>query len=292
MLINTQNLTAMFKGFNTLFNEAFANVTPMWSQIAMEVPSTGAEETYSWLGTFPAMKEWLGDRVVENLRAHDYTIRNKRWESTFEVDRDNVADDKYGIYRPIISELGREARMHPDGLVFQLLAAGLTTTCYDGQNFFATTHPVGSTTDSNYTAGAEASWFLLDTSKAVKPLIFQNRENVNFQYFDNPADEHVFKKRKFLYGADARYNVGVGLWQLAHMSKAALDADAYAAARQAMLEVKNDNQEPLNIMPDTLVVGPSNEAAARDILLANLVSTGGTNTWFNTAKLIVSPWLT
>ena len=57
MLINTQNLTAMFKGFNTLFNEAFMNVTPMWSQIAMEVPSTGAEETYGWLGTFPKMKE-------------------------------------------------------------------------------------------------------------------------------------------------------------------------------------------------------------------------------------------
>lgn len=292
MLINTANLTAMFRGFNVLFNEAFKEATPLWPQVAMEVPSMGERETYGWLGSFPSMREWLGDRVIENLKAHDYTLINKDYEVTIEVDRNSVEDDRYGIYRPVISEMGRETRMHPDNLIFTLLAAGTTTLCYDGSYFFATDHPVGTGTDSNYTSGSGNAWYLLDCSRAVKPLIFQTRRNVQFTYFDNPSDEHVFKKKKFLYGADARYNVGVGLWQLAHLSTDTLDASGYAAARLAMMSVTDDNGKPLNIMPDTLVVGPSNEAAARAVLSANLISTGGTNVWFNSAKLIVSPWLT
>ncbi|WP_409449985.1 Mu-like prophage major head subunit gpT family protein [Aromatoleum sp.] len=40
-----------------------------------------------------------------------------------------------------------------------------------------------------------------------------------------------------------------------------------------------------------LVVGPSNEAKARELLEADRNASGATNVWRGTAKLIVSPWL-
>jgi phage major head subunit gpT-like protein len=64
-------------------------------------------------------------------------------------------------------------------------------------------------TDSN-------DWFLLSLDQPVKPFIFQNRRPPQFTALDNPTDENVFMRRRFLYGVDARYNVGYGLWQLAY----------------------------------------------------------------------------
>jgi hypothetical protein len=55
----------------------------------MTVPSSSASETLGWLGQFPKMREWLGDRVINSLAMHGWTITNRRFEST-------VWDDKIG----------------------------------------------------------------------------------------------------------------------------------------------------------------------------------------------------
>ena len=61
---------------------------------AMVVPSTGKENDYSWLSRFPKMREWIGDKVVKALAAFNYTIRNKDWEATVEVERNDIEDDQ------------------------------------------------------------------------------------------------------------------------------------------------------------------------------------------------------
>jgi phage major head subunit gpT-like protein len=58
-------------------------------------------------------------------------------------------------------------------------------------------------------------WFLLDLSKPVKPIVFQERTPVSFKAQDDPTDEHMFMRRVARYGADGEYNAGYGLWQLA-----------------------------------------------------------------------------
>lgn len=62
------------------------------------------------------------------------------------------------------------------------------------------------------------AWFLLDTSKPIKPLIFQQRKQPNFVALDNPDDWNVFMKKEFVYGVDSRDNAGYGLWQQAYGS--------------------------------------------------------------------------
>lgn len=149
MIINPQTLRGVYTGFNTLFNQAFAGHKPTYEKVATVVPSTTDTETYAWLGDIPGMREWVGDREIQNLTGSGYTIRNKDFEMTVGVDRNALEDDKVGLYRPAIQMLGESAAMHPDELVYELLSSGFTELCYDGKAFFAADHPVGPSSVSN-----------------------------------------------------------------------------------------------------------------------------------------------
>ena len=149
MIVNQQSLRGIYVGFNTLFNRAFEGVTPLYTQIATTTPSTTDSETYAWLGDIPGMREWIGDREIQNLSASDYTIKNKDFELTVGVDRNAIEDDKIGLYNPSVEMLGESAAAHPDELIFSLLAGGFSEKCYDGQPFFSDAHKIGKKTVTN-----------------------------------------------------------------------------------------------------------------------------------------------
>lgn len=149
MIISSQNLRGIYIAFNTLFNKAFEEQKPIYEQIATVTPSTTDAETYAWLGDIPGMREWIGDREVQNLSGSDYTIKNKDFELTVGVPRNAIEDDKIGLYNPSIQMLGQSAALHPDELVFALLASGFTEKCYDGLPFFSDAHKVGKKNVSN-----------------------------------------------------------------------------------------------------------------------------------------------
>ncbi len=149
MIINSQNLRGIYIAFNTLFTKAFESQKPTYDRIATVVPSTTDAETYAWLGDIPGMREWVGDREIQNLSGSDYTIKNKDFELTVGVPRNSVEDDKIGLYNPSIQMLGESAAMHPDELVYGLLASGFAEKCYDGKAFFATDHDVAGKSVSN-----------------------------------------------------------------------------------------------------------------------------------------------
>lgn len=296
MIINSESLNGLFRGFNTSFNKGMEGAVSHYRDVAMVSPSTTGETTYSWLGQLPRLREWLGDRVVNNLVGHGYTIKNKSFESTIAVQRTYIEDDQYGVYGPLLSEMGRAAGEHPDELTFSLLNAGFTTQCYDGQNFFDTDHPFlnpdgtpGSA--SNMQAGSGPAWFLLDTSRAIRPLIFQERMKYELQSLDHSSDPNVFWRDEYIYGVRARANAGFGLWQLAFGSKAALNSTNYAAARSAMQSLRGDSGRLLGVRPTVLVVPSDLESSALTLLRAELGSGGESNIWLNTAELIVTPWL-
>jgi phage major head subunit gpT-like protein len=292
MIINQASLTALYKSFNTIFNEAFMGAPTDWQKVAMRVPSMTKEEVYAWLGAFPKMREWVGDRVIQNLSLSNYSILNKEWELTLSAKRTDIEDDTIGVYTPMIAQMGVSTAEQPDELLFALFALGLTTVCYDGQYFFDTDHPVGDGTVSNYdsTTGG-TKWYLLDVQRPVKPFIFQERKTTEFVALDSPQDPNVFMKNNFVYGAYRRNNVGFGLWQLAYCSKNTLSATTYEAARAAMMVYKGDTGKILGVKPNLLVVPPSLEGLGRSLLLNQFNAAGATNPWYNTAGLLVTPWL-
>jgi len=143
MIINKSVLTSVFTGFNAKFFKAIDETKTFHETLSTVVPSKTKTEDYAWLQQVPTLKEWLNGKDVKNIASSNYSIVNRRWESTIEVDRDDILDDNVGMYDPIISMLGDAAAQHPGILLSELMALGFTTTCYDGQYFFDTDHPNG-----------------------------------------------------------------------------------------------------------------------------------------------------
>jgi phage major head subunit gpT-like protein len=298
MIINRENLNIAFTGFKAAFQRGLSiGPAPLYTEIATVIPSSTSEEKYAWLGQMPRMREWLGDRVVQNIAQHDYAIKNRSFESTVGVDRDHIEDDQYGIYAPLMEEMGRSVRVFPDELVFGLIVNGFTTQCYDGQNFFDTDHPVldaagNEQSVANVQAGTGTPWFLLDLSRALKPIIYQRRKEFEFVSKDDPrTSDDVFNRKEYVYGTDGRCNVGFGFWQFSFGSRQPFDKDHFRAARTAMMSLKGDYGRPLGIVPNVLLVGPSNADAARDVLLAERLPNGATNTDRNLVRIVETPWL-
>ena len=106
MIINGQTLDLAFRGFKTVYTEAFDQAETHYDKIAMTVPSSSRDESYGWIGQFPQLREWVGPRHVKNLAAHGFTITNRTFESTVAVKRSDVEDDRLGIFKPMFG-IGR-----------------------------------------------------------------------------------------------------------------------------------------------------------------------------------------
>jgi len=290
MIITAGNLAAFFTGLQTAFNAGLTSAASQWQQVAMRVPSASAQNDYAWLGAWPKLREWVGDKVYQNLMAYAYTIANKAYESSIEVKRDNLEDDTHGVYAPLATAAGQAAQLWVDENIFPLLASGWATPCYDGEAFFSATHKVGKKTVSNSGGGASTPWYLLDTSKAIKALIYQDRKAPQMVNQLEPTSDAVFNRGVYRYSIEARGNFGFGLWQVAYGSKQPLNVTNYAAARQAMTPV-DEHGRPLGIVPNLLVVPKSLEASARAILMKEVLAGGESNEWYDSATLLVSPWL-
>ena len=287
-LVNAATLTALNTAIKQTFQNGLDSVVPEYTQIATVVPSSTASNTYDWLGELPEMREWIGERVLKDIRTHAYTVANKLYESTIAVKRTDIEDDNLGTLTPLAQAHGRRASQHPDKLVFAALKAGQSQMCYDGQNFFDTDHPVYpkhdgtgvATTVSNLDydpVGAAPSWYLLDTSNIIKPIIFQKRKEVELTAMTKLDDESVFMLDLFRWGARARHNVGYGFWQMAYKSNKPLTADTLNAAIAHMQSQVADGGRELDINPSLLVVPPALRAKALELVKADKLANGQTN---------------
>jgi phage major head subunit gpT-like protein len=317
MEITTANLTALFTGFDVIFQRGFDKPPSYYEKIATVVRSASRQTTYPWLGRTTKFREWLGERVIQALEAHSYTIVNKDFEDTISISRNDIEDDSYGVYEPVIEQLGWDTKVHPDSLLFSMIKNAVTTPSsvvgFDGQPFFSASHPVGplgaasdardSTASNVNTSGSGPYWFLLDASRAVKPFIFQLRREYAMTRMNTLTDEAVFTRREFRFGVDGRANTGVGLWQLAYASNTDLSVPTnYGAARAAMRSIKTDAGVPFGALTSPsdvyLLVPPALEELGAQLLHSDfMVGAGGSssvttsNIWKSTATLIVSEYL-
>ena len=63
--------------------------------------------------------------------------------------------------------------------------------------------------------GLDTTWYLLDTSRPIRPFIFQQRMAPEMVALTSPSDEHVILRDKYLYGVKARGAAGYGPFWLA-----------------------------------------------------------------------------
>ena len=292
MIINSANLASLLITYKAAFKTAFARHETDWPKVATMIPSMSESNLYAFLGQFPRLREWIGDRHIKNLAAHTYSLINKDFEATVSVPRNSIQDDQHGVFTPLMEELGFSAKSHPDEQIFGHLAAGATALCYDGLPFFSATHPVGAGVQSNYdTTGGGDLWVLMDTRRPIKPLIWQKRQEYNFVTFNKPTDEHVFMRKEYLYGVDGRMAPGFGPWQFAYGSLNTLNATNVQAYIQTMMATESDEGGKIGVKPNIIVCGPGNWAAARDLFTTQFLASGATNPNYQLVEVLVTPHL-
>ena len=293
-ILNKSTLASLFTSFKTVFNGALGTAQPVYTEVTTVYSSDSKRQEYPFMGFIPLVREWIGERIVQSIKAYNWIVENKKWETTVEVLADDIEDDNIGVYSPLVQSMGHEMAMHPDRLCAELLLAGISQVCYDGQFYFDTDHPAGegethsndhalALSAANYATvrtammttpddrgeqrlritpnllvvppslefaartilekefdaaggnniyyqtakilvwpeleSAPTRWYLMDTTKAVKPLIFQMRRNPRLISKTNPQEsDGVFMNDKFKYGGDYRGVAAYGLWQVAATS--------------------------------------------------------------------------
>lgn len=142
MLVNKGSINAIFTGLKTIFNNTLLAQPGTWQATAMEVPSTSSGENYAWLSRFPKMRKWVGEKQIKALAAGNYYKKNEDWETTIEVDRNDIEDDSLGIYNTQALGAGESAGELRDIIVDSLKNGAFTNLCMDGQYFYDTDHPL------------------------------------------------------------------------------------------------------------------------------------------------------
>ena len=298
-MITQAQLDALKTTLKAKFNAGLALTPDDWRSVAGFMKSDSKSNTYGWLSQFPAFREWVGSRLHKALSEKAYNVVNKKFEATVDVQRTDIEDDLMGHYASIAESQGQAAKDLMNDLIFQAVAAGFTSPCYDDQYFFDTDHPVYANEDgtgdvtpvSNMQAGTGAPWVLLCTKRAPKPLYLQERVAVQFESQTTAATPNVFDLDVYSFGGRWRGNAAYGFWQCAFGSKADLTVANFEAAFDAMMNFKGDGQRKLGIVADKMLVGPSNRVKAETILNREKIEGGDSNINYKRVELVVTPWM-
>lgn len=288
--------------FNTTahvhFKKGLGSQNQDWMKLAKEIPSSSKSNSYGWMSNFPSFREWIGARQHKLISARGFKVENRKFETTIDIPVDDFEDDQLSQYVEVFSSHGEAIGDLKSELVFGGVKSCTAAICYDGQFFFDTDHPVYAnadgtgavTTVSNFTTGAGELWALLCMKRAPKPFYLQNRTGgASLVAKTDLTNENVFENDVLTWGSKWRGEFVPGFWQLAYGSKAALTDVSFDAAVNAMMLFKYDGNKQLNMVPDTIVVGPANRVKARELFLTPTLPGGGANPLFGAVEVVVNP---
>ena len=244
MLITPSNINFIFYGLDLRFQKAYQQAPTYWDKFAEKVTSTTDTQYYAWTDRIPKMREFLGERQVQNVIAQLQAVKNKTYELTIGMKRTTIEDDQFNLYGGTPESMAYEAARWPDDIMLTAVTSGQTALGFDGQPFFNANHPTDS---ANPATAVQSNLFAL-----------------------------------------------------------ALTATNYQTVRSAMRGWTARDGRPFGTLSSgkaLLMVGPSLEAAARQILQADYIApsgafgvnaTGGmqTNVLKGSADLLVNPYIT
>ncbi len=155
MKLTMTTMEALATGFNTSLQEGFARGKAAATKFliyCMVMPSNTAMETYAWLAMMGSMRKWIGPRLANKMEKKAMILVNEDYENTVAVDRNNIEDDKLGLYPTAFQQMGYDAELlWPRLAIAALVANG---NWLDGAPFFGTTRKYGKSVISNKTTDA------------------------------------------------------------------------------------------------------------------------------------------
>lgn len=191
-----------------------AKIAP-WEKFTEIIPSTARIEHYPWIAPTPGMAQYAGHRRFGKLDTVKYSVENKEFDSSFQVLLRDIEDDQVGGYMKKPAEMAGEARDFPGEWVLAHLAAGGSRACFDGTNFFADSHSIG-TGDNNLTKncasndGASLKLIALYHGGPLKPLLWQSRKPPRLN--DNAGSKESERAKMIDYWVDMEGEAAYGYW--------------------------------------------------------------------------------
>jgi phage major head subunit gpT-like protein len=168
-----------------------AGLANSWmTRVAFPVTSLQKVEFYKWLGMPPALREWIGNRQAQGLRAEAYSIENLKFEATLDIEVDDLDRDQTGQIMVRVAEMADRVNEHREVLGSAAIALGNSALCYDGQPFFDTAHVSGkSGTQINDLAAAQVAALGVTAPAAPTPAEMAKAIMGCIGYFYNYLDD-------------------------------------------------------------------------------------------------------
>jgi phage major head subunit gpT-like protein len=276
---------------NAIFKTALqGNTKDVSARFTTVIPMSTKKVEFPIAGSVGPLREWKGSRIIQSIMRNSYELVTKKFEKTISISREEEEDDNLDVYLPGMKTLANQtANWKSQQIHAAILANGLG---YDDVAFFATTHPELGLNAANYTAGANPSWYVFDTTTPMQPFIWGERVAPKVTPRTAPDDPHVFDRDEYIWGVRARGGPGYGLWQGAYKSKTALDATNFEAVVTAMRARVDEQGESLDIQPNLVVVPASLEWDAQRLFGKTVLSGGEENIHKGGIEWIVSNRLT
>lgn len=188
-IIDTGLLTA---GLRSEFLARLDGTPTHWGELCTTLKSDKDQEAYRFLGSVPAMREWGTGRLARGLRTESYSIENKKFELTLEVDRDEISDDQTGQIKIRIGEMAARAATHKDALLAALIANGAASgfNSYDGVTFFNASHESGASGVQDNTLSINVTAPTAPTVAEFKDALRQAIERL-FTFKDDQSEPMV-----------------------------------------------------------------------------------------------------
>lgn len=181
-----------------------------------DVTSKGRVENYPWLYPPPWMRQWKGYRQYAKLGETNYRVPNLTYTAEFEVLLEDLDDDQIEGFKRQAAAMATMAKQWRVVQSLVNLAAGQTTACFDGSNFFASSHTIGSGNNivTGTAAGSDgvthAAVALVKRNNLVKPMMWQLREPPDFR--TDAGDNVSHQNRMVRWWSDMRAAAAFGFW--------------------------------------------------------------------------------
>lgn len=145
-ILHREEVSDVFFDLSVAFDEAFETAEPQFERISMVDRTDMPIKKYKWMGEVPKMRKWVGQRVIEKLRAESHIIENEDYSNGIEWERDDMRDDNLQLLGKRIGNLADKGFDAMDDLVVDHYLQGFGTTLgttYDGQSLISATHTAG-----------------------------------------------------------------------------------------------------------------------------------------------------
>lgn len=166
----------------------------LWELFTEVVPTDSETNTFDFVTAFPQVREWVGPKVFEVMRAYAWTITLKTYAKNLALGFRKVRYDRNGMLGRAIKRFLTTTSIYDKVVTDTLLA---NPTGYDGVAVFSTSHPHGPGGANQSNLASSTTWGPTSHKAAViagASLRDENGETLNVSYdtiMVGPSNVHL-----------------------------------------------------------------------------------------------------